>query len=313
LLKLAKGKRTAYMLVGHGEASSRGTTENPLYKMSLFKKTMIAQNYTVKDFGIDDGSMDAVPDDAAVVIVAAPEKELLDEEIEVLNTYLDNGGGLLLMLDPERNQVGALLDKLGVNTTTGGLAHETEYFRLGRTIGNPSFLATNSFGTHAASSTLSKFSSQLMLLAPTALGLEETTGSEAEFSTVVRSKPNTFEDLNRNFKRDEDEPRGKVHTLVAAVEGAGDDGFRAVVIGDVSVFSDPMLQVSQGNDVLALDTLRWLVGDEEIAGEVNNEEDVKIQHTREQDQIWFYGLIVFPPTLVILLGALLIRTRRNRR
>jgi hypothetical protein len=152
-----------------------------------------------------------------------------------------------------------------------------------------------------------------MLLAPTALGLEETTGSEAEFSTVVRSKPNTFEDLNRNFKRDDDEPRGKVHTLVAAVEGAGDDGFRAVVIGDVSVFSDPMLQVSQGNDVLALDTLRWLVGDEEIAGEVNNEEDVKIQHTREQDQIWFYGLIVFPPTLVILLGALLIRTRRNRR
>ena len=38
-----------------------------------------------------------------------------------------------------------------------------------------------------------------------------------------------------------------------------------------------------------LDGAKWLVGDEGITGEVSNENDVPIVHTKKQDQVWFYG------------------------
>jgi hypothetical protein len=89
MLKLAKGKRVAYLLTGHGEAGPRD--ENPLFKLGEFKTLLRAQNYDVNDFGLDQGSTQAVPEDAALVIVAAPQKALMPEEIAVLKRYVDAG------------------------------------------------------------------------------------------------------------------------------------------------------------------------------------------------------------------------------
>ena len=97
-----------------------------------------------------------------------------------------------------------------------------------------------------------------------------------------------------------------------AAEGAGKDNtYRAIVVGDVSLFSDSLLQASQGNAQFALDGIRWLVGDEALAGSLNNEEDVKIQHTAEEDKIWFWGTILIVPLLIFGLGAFFIRSRRS--
>ena len=47
-----------------------------------------------------------------------------------------------------------------------------------------------------------------------------------------------------------------------------------------------------GNAYLAVDTLRWLTGEEAISGAVSSEEDVPIQHTREQDVVWFCATVL---------------------
>jgi len=99
LLALARGQRVAYMLTGHGEASAR-EKDNPLRKLNLFKQLLDGQNYKIENFGVAEGSADTVPDDASVVVIAAPEKPLLPEEERALVEYVDKGGRLLVLYDP---------------------------------------------------------------------------------------------------------------------------------------------------------------------------------------------------------------------
>ena len=78
---------------------------------------------------------------------------------------------------------------------------------------------------------------------------------------------------------------------------------RAVVFADSDALSDGVL-AAYGNRYLVFDAIRWLSGDESIAGEVSSETDVPIAHTRKQDQAWFYACIFVVPLMVLGVGFL---------
>jgi len=173
-------------------------------------------------------------------------------------------------------------------------------------------LVTNRFGSHESVTTLSRNSTQLAVVVPTVAKVEKQGDASGKVTTIIRSLPDTFEDLNGNRQLDDGEP-SKVFNIAVAVSGPeGGPDYRALVIGDVSLFSDPVLQYSQGNAILAADGMRWLVGDEELAGETESEKDVRIQHTRDQDVAWFWGTIFAVPVLILIGGMVFIRIRRAK-
>ena len=59
------------------------------------------------------------------------------------------------------------------------------------------------------------------------------------------------------------------------------------------------------------DSVKWLGGEEVFAGEVVSEDDKPIQHTKNQDAVWFTLTIVGMPLLVLALG--LVGTWARRR
>jgi len=67
------------------------------------------------------------------------------------------------------------------------------------------------------------------------------------------------------------------------------------------------------NQVLLLDAVRWLGGEESFAGEVTSEEDVRIEHTKQKDLVWFYATIFGAPALVLGLGLFYVRRSRRTR
>jgi hypothetical protein len=71
----------------------------------------------------------------------------------------------------------------------------------------------------------------------------------------------------------------------------GTDEGRAVVVADSDAFTDLALDASQGNRALAVDSVRWLLGEESL-GAPGGETDFPLQHTRGQEVAWFY-LTVF--------------------
>ena len=87
---------------------------------------------------------------------------------------------------------------------------------------------------------------------PTTVALEKIEGTSAKQTTIIRSFPDSWVDTNRNLERDDDEP-AKVLDLGYAIEGGETAGnYRALVIGDVNLFADPILQLSEANHTLHL-------------------------------------------------------------
>ena len=310
LLKIARGARTAYIMTGHGEASHR-YRDSLLYKLATFKTLLQDQNYKVKEFGLADGSTVGVPEDADVVIIPGPERPLLPEEERSLFEYIDNGGAVMALVEPDRDPMTNVLEKLGLQARSSVLANRGYYVQRTRGPNDQILLYSNRFGTHDSMKALSKKSTQTAVILFTSVAVEEVEGYEGKTSALVRTFPDTWEDTNNNRRHDPDEA-SEVWTIAWASEGTGDKPHRAVVVGETSVISDAMIGLSEGNKQFALDTVRWLVGDEEIVGDVNSEEDVKIEHTTEDDTLWFYGTIFAIPLLILVGGMVFTRIRVKR-
>lgn len=312
LLRLVSTERTAYVLTGHGEATPRAS--NPFEKLGDLKKLLLSQNYEVKDFGLEQGSGDEVPDDAALVLVAAPEKALLDPEREALQRYIDRGGRLLIYADVGKDPMTGLLGHLGLQVGEHPLAHPTKFIPVSRGIADRANLVTNRFGSHPSTSTLSKYATKAAVgvlgVVPVSETGQASAPGPAKYTTLIRSYEDTWAEVDGDFQRGDAEPK-QVQVLAMAVEGPKEHPYRAIVVGDVQIAADLLIERIQGNAQFLLDGVRWLVGDEDFSGEVENEEDVRIEHTRDSDTAWFYGTIFGVPLLVLGLGAMLVRRRQN--
>jgi ABC-type uncharacterized transport system involved in gliding motility auxiliary subunit len=108
LIKVTSDKeRVVYFTSGHGEHDLNDTGREGL---SALKGVMEKQNYVVKPLLLNQG----VPADASALIVAGPQKPLLEAEVKMVHDYVDGGGRLCLAQDPDTNPgLGALLAAFG--------------------------------------------------------------------------------------------------------------------------------------------------------------------------------------------------------
>ena len=315
LLMLARPRRVLYLTAGHGERGEAPPKPGEQQSQSIadFKLFLSAQNLEVRLLGLAEGLGKEVPSDAALVMVAGPTKELLPEEVAALREYVDRGGKLWIALEPDGPAHDALLAPLGLKFVNTTLANEQMFLRVRHLQSDRTNLGSAFFSSHPSVSTLATLGPQAPVLFPgsgTFVPGPQLPG--VSHDVAVRAHEATFPDKDRDFANDLDEERAN-WPLVMAVEktGSGPEPARAVVMGDVDALTDGVLR-NTGNSYLVLDVLRWLAGDELISGTVSNEEDVPIQHTREQDVVWFYVTVLLAPAMVLGMGFFVTR-RRGRR
>ncbi|MEH2122230.1 GldG family protein [Nostoc sp.] len=98
-----------YLLQGHGErqlSPGKGAISQAIQGLG-------DKNFTTSPLNL--GETSKVPQDAAVVIVAGPKRGLFEGEVKALQEYLNRGGNLLLMIDPNTDpKVDSLLQEWGV-------------------------------------------------------------------------------------------------------------------------------------------------------------------------------------------------------
>lgn len=323
LLKVMREARVAYLTVGHGElneATGAAATEGRSAKG--IKKLLETQNYTVKDLGLAQGLGNDVPADATIVAVMGPSQALLPEEIAALKRYADRGGHLLLALDPDAKVDHApLAAAVGLTWQPTVLANEKNYLRHAHNDSDRSILITNRYSSHASVSTLSRASARAALVLVRASSLDKRDGADGKIDFTVKSLPDTFNDANGNFQFDKDGEKKTAYNLAAAVSKPVPGGtagpkdknapeMRAFVVADADAMSDALFG-NEPNLVFVADVIRWLGGEESFSGLIATTEDVRIQHTKEKDAIWFYATGIGAPGLVLGLGLLV--NRRARR
>ncbi len=84
-----------YFLIGHGERSPDDTGDQSL---SQLKSTLESKNYAVATLNLL--ATNKIPDDARVIVIAGPTKPVSQGEVDQLNSYLTNGGSLIVMEEP---------------------------------------------------------------------------------------------------------------------------------------------------------------------------------------------------------------------
>lgn len=104
LVKLTSPEKTVYFLTGHGERSPDGTARDGY---SQVKQALQNNNYKVETLNLTTNPK--LTPDMGTLVIAGPQTALLDKEKEVIQGFIDQGGKVMLMLDP-RSQ--ASLDDL---------------------------------------------------------------------------------------------------------------------------------------------------------------------------------------------------------
>ncbi len=314
LLKLARDKRTAYFVVGHEEMYWKNAASED-ENADTMKKVVEGLNFKVKELGVDDGLAQAVPDDAAVVFVTGPKRAFFPEEINALKEYRDKGGAVFLMLEPTETPDPALAALFGVEYTASNVLSDKAYLRVTGGLSDRAFVGTNKYSSHESVTTLSKNSAQATFITPKTGALKEMAGDHAGKVTItVKGMPDWFADLNGNYEFDKDaEKRGAGMDVAAVASGpsSGDKEWRAAVVADATWASNTFIR-NAANAYFLVDTLAWLTQDPALSGEVENEEDVKIQHTKEGESVWFYGTSALVPALVFLGGLFRVNSRRRK-
>ena len=318
LLTVAQPRRAIYFTTGHGERAERSVPDEQRTPISNFRELLRSQNHELRNFGAAEGLASDVPADAAAVLVIGPTHEFLPEESAALRRYLGRGGRLLVALDPEsRLEFRELLNILNLRFFPITLANDQAYVSRTHQISDRAFIGTTSFSSHPAVTSLSQLGGRAYLVLLGAGYLEEAgprpQGMSIDFT--VHAHPATWNDLNGNFLFDASEKR-RAYELAAAIvqKKAGstkpaDEG-RAIALADSDALADVLLD-NPGNMYFALDGIKWLLGDESLAGEIATEVDVSVEHTRKQDVLWFYSTVFAAPAIVLGIGLLVTRRRRR--
>ena len=322
-LKLSRASKVAYMTVGHDERSGQDRDKLAGSSVRMLRDALQKLNYQVRDLGIAEGLANEVPADATLVIMAGPRKPLMAAEEQALVKYLRGGGKVMLLLDPEPGlEMAGLLGPMGLKYTPVPLAHDRMHIRATFTPADRYFLLTNRFSSHASVSSLSQNSSRLSMVLLGAGRLDEVPPSDPtnkpSVQFTVHAMPDTWpdEDGDHAFTAGK-EKRGSFElgaVSVVKVKGAKDDKDqgRLLVLADSDVATDQVLRQVMGAGAYVMDGIKWLGGDEEIIGETVSEEDIRIVHSRKEDQIWFY-LTIFAMPVLVLGGGIAFTLRRRRR
>ena len=96
LIKVIEGRESkVYFVQGHGEKDPENSERDGY---SAFSEALRLDNLAVDNVVL--AQTGNVPPDASVVVVAGPSNDFLPGEIDILRTYLESGGKVLLLLDP---------------------------------------------------------------------------------------------------------------------------------------------------------------------------------------------------------------------
>lgn len=228
----------------------------------------------------------------------------------------------------------ALAEVVGLTFTPDPLANDKHFVPVRYNNSDRVNLVTNSFSSHASVTTLGRNSGRAAVVLFGAGSLEKGKApADAKIDFTIRSMAGTFRDKNRDYTEQADEKSVGVFNLAAAVsrpvaggapppapekkEDKGKDKpkdvpeMRAFVLADADALSDLVMSRVVGNQILFVDGMRWLVGEESVTGLPNTEEDKRIEHTKQGDLGWFYATIFGAPAIVLGLGLLASKKSRG--
>ncbi len=321
LVRLSKGRtEKVYWVMGHGERPFKSTAQESL---ASIHQNLSNQNYEFEELTL---AQKDIPSDAALVVVAAPEKNLFPEEVASLKRFLNKGGSLLIFLEPYQDGgLKEFLREYGVIMSSDMVVD-----KMSRVMGGDFLLPMIvTYGNHEITKNF-----RLLSFFSLARSVEVDKGVKKKGLTLTNlaltsqeSWSETDRDaLNQGKARLDAEDRQGPLSLAVIVEldpkeAKGEEGKeedkitgegKLAVFGDADFASNKFVSLA-GNSELMINTMNYLVGRKDLITIPEKERPADhLMLSRNQGLMLFWIPVVGIPLLVIVLGVAVWRKRRSR-
>jgi ABC-type uncharacterized transport system involved in gliding motility auxiliary subunit len=325
ILKLSrKEQKKIYFLTGHGEHSVTSTGKD---SYSAAGDAMTKNYYAVAEFNLLQ--QPDVPSDAAAVVIAGPQKPILEPEQNVLKAYLARGGKVLLMLDPlVKTGMEDFVKSYGIE-----LADDVVIDRLSRIFGASERIpVVIEYGDHKITQNFS-----LPTFYPDARSVvpSKEPPQGVQLQTLASTSPNAWAERNLEmlkrgeaaFDKDKDLAGPVPLVVLANIAGKapekpadGDkkdspkpkDGI-LVVAGNSEYPANTYFGL-YGNGDFFLNTINFLADEANlISVEPHQYANKPMLLTRNQAQAMFWIVLILVPLAVLVSGLTVYRVRRSQR
>ncbi|HTS54251.1 MAG TPA: GldG family protein [Burkholderiales bacterium] len=305
LQRLARSQeRLIVYLDGHGEPKLDGRAN---FDLGDFGRQLSNKGFRIQPLNL--ASAQDVPQNASVLVIATPRVDLLKGEVDKVRRYLERGGNLLWLIDPEPlHGLQSLAEYLGLQLTPGVVVDPTAAeLRIAPTIA----LATTSYGVHPITDNFS-----LNTAFPFARQITtKPENGDWHATQLVEVAPRGWVetgDLKKDLRFDEGrEVHGPVVVAVALERRLKDKDQRVVVVGTSQVLSNQYVGLLSNLD-LGTNMLNWLAEDENlITVQARPRVDSQLNLGRAGLSLIGFGYLLILPAAFLLTGGVVWWRRRK--
>lgn len=294
------GEKKVYFLTGHNERPVEGPGADEPTGFGRAAEALANENYTVAPLLL--ATSGAVPEDADALVIAGPTRPHLPQEEAAIERYLEAGGSVLVMVDPNANtNLYGGLARWGVD-----LGADVIVDRLQALFGRATTPLVAEYPAHPINEGLRE---------PTvfhqARSVRARPDARDRFDEIARTSAESWAERDLSDGRAErgpDDLAGPVPVAVAgtfAVAGTEEngegEGGRLVVFGDSDFVTNQLIDAYRNRD-LFVNSVNWLLGDvEAISIRPSLARASRFNPSQEQfGTIRYLSLFVLPELIAVI-------------
>lgn len=312
-------ERWLVFLEGHGERSPFGQANHDL---QTWAKELELKGFKLK--GMNLATQAVIPDNTAVLVIAGPQVNYLPGEVKLIEAYLQRGGNLLWLADPDGlHGLDAVAEQLGVALEPGTIVDPATQMY---SINNPTFAIVGDYGMNPVTQNF-----DVLTIFPMAAGLmfEAKQGWQGDSFLMTTEKSWSETGVlagEISFNEAKDIP-GPLTIGVSAtrMRAGGDAGQgdaprddepqgkqqRVIVIGDGDFLSNAYLG-NGGNLDLGMNIVNWLSRDDQLlAIPAKTAPDASLNLSKTDSVIIGFGFLLVLPLLLLVSGLVIWLKRRK--
>ena len=309
LIRISKDSKKRIVFVeGHSELNVEDKDRNGLF---IAKEALIRQGYDVGTVSLLKES--TVPDNTSVLVLAGPRRSVMKEEQDRIHAYVERGGHLLLLADPDtQTGIETLLARWGLGLGPGVLVDLQD--RLAQ--GDLTALLVRTFTEHEITQDLT---SAVLLPLSRHVTFDEQTGKDWDFVPLARTSPNSWAETNMQGRvvslSEKEDVKGPLPMAAAlSPKKAPEEGKprpAIVVIGN-STFASNAFFNFPGNSDFFLHTTGWLAEERDLISIAPREPALHpFTPNPTQERALIYIQVVLLPLMTFLTGLIVWRKRRR--
>jgi len=301
-------RKNVYFLTGHGEPSIEDRQNNQGY--AAVKEALENENYQVKELLLSTQAR--VPDETSLLIVAGPQKPLLEHEVTAMDNYLQSGGRLLALLaTPEGEGLKGLLNNWGVV-----VGEDIVVDQVIRLFAGPSLGVEPIADIYSPLHPITRgFKERTIFPMVRSVEVGNAPREGLELTSLVKTSQTSWaeKDLEGVFKNGRaslgpEDKKGPVSIGVAVTAnlrkiGVDKDGdAKIVVLGTAGLANNRFINIFFNRDFF-LNIVNWLVGQEEmISIRPRSIRSSRVQLTEKEGATVFYLSFLILPEILLIIG-----------